>query len=79
MSPSHFPTGDLARIFPISLNYSIGKLGKLQFLTQWFSTFLVLQPFNTVSHVVVTPNHNIISLLLYNCNFATIVNYNVNI
>jgi hypothetical protein len=24
---------------------------------QWFSTFLLLSPFNTVSHVVVTPNH----------------------
>jgi hypothetical protein len=32
-------------------------------LKQWFSTSLVLQPFNTVPHVVVTtlpPNHKII-------------------
>ena len=30
------------------------------FRLQWFLSFLVLQPFNIVSHVVVTPNHNII-------------------
>jgi hypothetical protein len=29
-------------------------------LEPWFSTFLTLQLFNTVSHVVVTPNHKII-------------------
>ncbi len=27
---------------------------------QWFSTFLMPRPFNTVPHVVVTPNHKII-------------------
>ena len=42
-------------------------------------TFLVLRPFNTVLHLVVTPNHNIISLLLHNCKFATVTNQNVNI
>jgi hypothetical protein len=30
--------------------------------TQWFSTFLKLQPFNTVPYVVVTPNNKIISV-----------------
>jgi hypothetical protein len=30
------------------------------FLMQLFSAFLVLQPFNTVPHVVMTPNHKII-------------------
>jgi hypothetical protein len=30
-------------------------------LEQWFFTFLKLQPFNTVPHVV-TPNHKIISV-----------------
>jgi dUTPase len=24
---------------------------------QWFLTFLMLQPFNTVTHAAVTPNH----------------------
>jgi hypothetical protein len=35
-------------------------------LNQWFSTFLVLQPFNTVPHVVVTRphNHTILNVLL---------------
>lgn len=33
---------------------------------QWFSTFQLLQPFNTVSYIVATPNHKIISLLLCN-------------
>jgi hypothetical protein len=35
--------------------------------------------FNTVPHVVVTPNHKVIMLLLHNCNFATIMNHHVNI
>lgn len=43
---------------------------------QWFSTFLMLQTFNTA---VVTLNQKIISLLLYSCNFATVVNSNVNV
>ena len=42
------------------------------------SDFLKLRPFNTVPHVVVTPNHKSISLLLHNCNFATLMNCNVN-
>ncbi|ERE74215.1 SPARC-related modular calcium-binding protein 1 [Cricetulus griseus] len=32
---------------------------------------------NTVPHVVVTPNHKIILLLLHNCNFITVTNFNV--
>jgi hypothetical protein len=48
-------------------------------LKEWFSTFLMLWPFNTVLHVVVTSNHKIISLLLHNCNFAVVINCNVNI
>lgn len=42
------------------------------------SIFLVLQPSNTISPVVVTHNHKIIWLLPYNCNFA-VMNINVNI
>ena len=48
-------------------------------LVQWFSTFLMLRPFNAAPHVVVTPNHKIIALMLHNCNFATVMNHNVNI
>lgn len=36
------------------------------------------QPFNTVLHVVTTLNHNILSLLLHSCYFATVVNFDVN-
>jgi hypothetical protein len=47
-------------------------------LGQRFSTFLMLWPFNTVPHVV-TPNIELFLLLLHDCNFATAMNYNVNI
>lgn len=52
------------------------------YLVHWFSAFLMLRPFNSVPHVVETPlpNHIIIFLLPPpNCNFATVVNQNVNI
>jgi hypothetical protein len=39
----------------------------------------MLQPFNTVPHVVVTPNIKLFSLLLHNCNFASVLNCSVNI
>ena len=45
----------------------------------WLSSFLVLWPFNTVPHVVVTPTIKLFSLLLHNCNFATVMNNNANI
>lgn len=48
-------------------------------IQQCISTFLMLPPFNTVPHIVVTANHNIISLLFQNINFAIIVNCNVDI
>ena len=41
-------------------------------LDQWFSTFLMLQPFNTVPHVV-TPNDKIILLLLQNYSKVTVI------
>lgn len=46
-------------------------------LQQWSSTFLRLGLFNIVPHVVVTPSHKIMSLLLHNCNLATVMNHNV--
>ena len=54
-------------------------LSKRKVLEQRFSTFLMLRPFNTVPHVVVTPNHNIISILLHSCHFATVINRSVNV
>jgi hypothetical protein len=51
----------------------------LDSIEQWFLTFLMLEPFNIVPHIVVIHNHKIISLLLHNCNFPTVVNRNVNI
>lgn len=41
--------------------------------------FLMLRSFNTVPNVLVTRNHNIISLLPSNYMFATVINSNVNI
>lgn len=37
----------------------------LDSLGQLVSTFLMLQPFNTLPHVVVTPSHQLFSLLLH--------------
>jgi hypothetical protein len=54
-------------------------LPHLQPLQHWFSSFLKLWPFNTVSHPVVIPINNIIILLLYNCNFVTVRSHSVNI
>jgi hypothetical protein len=38
-------------------------------LSQWFSTLLMLQPFNTVPHAMVAPSHKIISLLFHSCDW----------
>lgn len=56
---------------PLSAAKGVG--GYADALAQQFSTFLMLLPFNTVAHAVVTPSHKIISLLLHNC-----MNHNVN-
>jgi hypothetical protein len=39
----------------------------------------IMPPFDIVLHVVVTLKHKINSLLFHNCNFATVMNHNVNI
>jgi hypothetical protein len=44
-----------------------------------FPTFPMLQPFNTVPHVVVTLTVKLFSLLLHNCNFAIVMKHNINI
>ena len=51
-------------------------LSGLEIRSGWFSTFLMLWPFNIVPPVAVTPNHKIILLRLHKCDFATIMNHN---
>ena len=48
-------------------------------LEQWFSTFLMLQPYKTAPQIVVTSNHKSVLFVFHNCNFATVMNQNVNI
>lgn len=52
---------------------------QMSFLQRQLSTFLMLRPSDTVSHVVMTPNHKIMSLLSHNYNVAPVINCNVNI
>ena len=47
-------------------------------ISRWFPTFLMLWPFNTVPHAVVTPTITLLILVLYNYNFPTVMNHNVN-
>lgn len=42
-------------------------------LGHWLSTFLMLQPFKTVPHVVVTPTVKLYWFLLQNCKFDTVI------
>ena len=51
----------------------------LQTLDQWFSTFLMLQPFSSILNLVVAPIIKLFLLLLQNCNFAIVIYHNVNI
>jgi hypothetical protein len=51
----------------------------LQALEQWFSTFLMGQHLNTVPCVVVTSNYKIILWHFLSCNFANVINCNVNL
>ena len=51
------------------------RLVNLYTLKESFLTFLLLQIFNTVTHAVEIPNHKIISLLLQNYNFASVVSH----
>ena len=45
---------------------------------QQFLTYLMLRPFNTVSRILVILDHEIISLLLHSCHFATVMNHTIN-
>nr|BAC28255.1 unnamed protein product [Mus musculus] len=46
---------------------------------QWFSTSLMLWPFNTGPHVGDSQPKLIFLLLLHSCNFATVMSHNVNV
>lgn len=48
-------------------------------IMHWFSTFLLLWPFNEVPHIWWQPFLKLFSLLLSNCDFTTVMNFNVNI
>lgn len=61
-------------VFPQSDSHSLSVP-----LERWFPIFPMLRPFNTVPHAVLTPNHNVIPLLLHSCNIAIVMNYNENI
>lgn len=65
---AHPTTEDLA-CFSMSLLWTRKVKPKMNpksvCLYLWFSTFLTVQPFNIVPHVLVTPNLNIILLLFY--------------
>lgn len=50
----------------------------MNIIKQWFSTFLMLQPYNRVSHIVQTSTLNTFSLLLHDCNLVAVMNGNVN-
>lgn len=60
-TPSTF-SASLARhsLKSYSSYWVVGKLPVSFVLEQWFPTFLMLRPCNTVPHVVATPNHKII-------------------
>ena len=86
MSIEGVPSLTVVRVFWLSLITSTGSglVPSLHQLlmnaslcpAQWFSTFLMLGPFNT-SRCGHPPNHKIILLLLHNCNFATDMNCNL--
>lgn len=69
----------LAQVVLYSSRKQVDRPVSSIFLWQWFLTFLTLRPFNPVPHVVVTLNHNLFSLLRHNCNFANVMNPNVDI
>lgn len=61
------------------LEHSLKFLHRDYAIIDQYFLILMLQPFNTVPPVVVTPNHDIILLLLHNSNFDTVVNHNISI
>jgi hypothetical protein len=75
VSTAHLPRQVIRRAYGVQLRVDIHS-----FVCPLYSlTFLMLGPFNTFPHVVIVPNHKIISLLPHKCTFATVMNCNVNI
>lgn len=54
-------------------------IGGTSEMNRLIPTFLTVPPFNTAPHMVGTPNHKIILLILHNYNFVTVMTYNVDI
>lgn len=48
-------------------------------VSQWFLTFIMLPPSNTVSRVVVIPTIKLFLFLLHSYNFAIVMSCNINI
>lgn len=61
----------MERSLPMKQNGTCPKASTLRKIKQ--------RLFNTAPPAVVTPSHKIISVLLYNCNFATIIHCKVNV
>lgn len=79
----HYPNFYIFFLLAIQLN-AFPLLPLSSFLNsphhiKWFSTFLKLRPINTTPQTVLTPNRNIILMLLQNCNLAAVMNSNVTI
>jgi hypothetical protein len=47
-------------------------------LRQWSSNNIMLEPFHSVPHAVVSINHKVSSLLLHSNNYATVMNHHLN-
>ena len=54
-----------------------GICDSVHYPKQWFSTFLILEPFNIDTHAVVTPNHQIIIIFYYFMIVILYFNHNV--
>ena len=58
---------------------AVPGLSRSTTVAERFPTFLMLRPFNTVPHVVVTPSHKMAFIASLQHNFATVMNHNENI
>lgn len=65
------------QLSPKSRGWHSSSLMSPPITLEQLSTFLVLRPFNTAPHGVVTPTIKLFSSLLRNCNLATVMGCNV--
>lgn len=80
--PSQFVLGSFQEFFSAMRIYHDDDMPFQEYpvpLGQCFSTFLTLRPSNTDLHVVLTPTIILSTLLLQNCHFDTVINFNVNV